>query len=60
MLLFRYVKLEYVPAHSVEETAKLLQAPEHEFVEGLTYNETSTVVIYGNFVNQLSPEYEVG
>ena len=48
------MKLEYIHAKSIDETVKLLVAPENEFIEGIMYDKSNTMIMYGNFVNQPS------
>jgi hypothetical protein len=57
--MLRYVKLEYIATNSLEEAEKLLQASENEFIEGLMFDKSSIVVMYGNFVNRLSTQHKV-
>jgi hypothetical protein len=57
--MLRYVKLEYIATNSLEEAEKLLQASENEFIEGLMFDKSSIVVMYGTFVNRLSTQHKV-
>ena len=53
------MKVEYIHAKSVAEAEKLLVSPQNEFIEGIMYDKSNTIIMYGNFVNQPSSPSKV-
>jgi len=47
----RYVKVEYIPTKSLETVQELLCSPGYDFVEGITFDLNSTVVMLGTKTN---------